>query len=74
MLFRSGLRNDIINLFVIDGLSSLKDSIRELQDEFKVTINVRQLSEADYRKLKKDMPDDMRAILEGEKVILVGRL
>ncbi len=69
-----GLRNDIINLFVIDGLSSLKDSIRELQDEFKVTVNVKQLSEADYRKLKKEMPDDMRAILEGEKVILVGRL
>lgn len=72
--YAEGSKTDNMNLFIIDGSASLRDSLGNLEREFNVSITVKQISEADYRKVRKDMPEDMREILEGKKIILIGRL
>ena len=72
--YAEGLATDSIDLFVIGGGASLKESFENIEKEFKVTINIRQVSEADFRKMKKQMTGEMKKITKGKKMILFGRI
>ncbi len=72
--YAEGLASDSIDLFVIGGTASLKESLENIESEFKVTIRIRQVSEADFRKMKKEMPDEVKRLLEGKRIVLFGRI
>ncbi len=72
--YAEGLATDSIDLFVIGGTASLKESFENIEKEFKVTINIRQVPEADFRKMKKQMTGEMKKITKGKKMILFGRI
>ncbi len=72
--YAEGLATDSIDLFVIGGGASLKESFENIEKEFKVTINIRQVSEVDFRKMKKQMTGEMKKITKGKKMILFGRI
>jgi DNA-binding transcriptional ArsR family regulator len=72
--YAEGLASDSIDLFVIGGAASLKESFENIEKEFKVSINIRQVSEADFRKMKKQMTEEMKKITKGKKMILFGRI
>lgn len=69
-----GQDSEDVDLLVIGGLTSLNETLKELEKEFSVRINLRQLSEADYEKYKRDMPEDLKPVFEAKKIILLGRL
>ncbi|RMG70362.1 MAG: ArsR family transcriptional regulator [Nitrospirae bacterium] len=71
--YAEGLSKDSINLFVVGGLSTIAQSLKEIEREFNVTIELKQVSEADYRRLKREESETARMILEGKKIILLGR-
>ncbi len=71
--YAEGKTKDRIDLFVVGGLSNLKQSLKGLEEEFGVTIELKQVSEADYRSLKKQQSETARLLTEGKKIILLGR-
>ena len=71
--YAEGQRSDMIDLFVIGGVASLKDSLSNVEKEFGVKINLRQYAEADYNKMKKEMSEELNSILKGKKIVLLGR-
>jgi DNA-binding transcriptional ArsR family regulator len=72
--YAEGATTDQLNLFVIDGSVSLRKSIEGLEKEFKVRIDLQQMNEADFKKIKKDETGGMQQIIDGKKIVLIGRL
>ncbi len=69
-----GQDSEDIDLLIIGGLTSLNETLKKLEKEFSVRINLRQLSEADYEKYRRAMPEDLKPVFEAKKIILLGRL
>ncbi len=71
--YAEGKSKERIDLFVVGGLSNLEHSLKDLENEFDVKIELKQVSEADFKRLKREESETARMILEGKKIILLGR-
>ncbi|NOX20385.1 MAG: hypothetical protein GXO99_03880 [Nitrospirae bacterium] len=71
--YAEGIKNSNIKLFAVGGVSTLKNALKEIEEEFNVTIDLTQVTEADFKKLKRAETESARQILEGKKIVLLGR-
>ena len=64
----------IVNLFVIGALSSLTKELKNLERRFDQKIDCTIMDEDEYRLKKKKGDSNLKRILSGKRITLIGRL
>lgn len=65
---------DTVDLFVIGASSSLTKEVKDLERRFDQKINCTMIDEEEYRIKKKKRDSNLKRILSGKRITLMGRL
>lgn len=65
---------DTVDLFVIGASSSLAKEVKDLERRFDQKINCTMIDEEEYRIKKKKRDSNLKRILSGKRITLMGRL
>ena len=72
--FAEGKKTDVVDLFVIGASELLHKGLREIEEDFKVTIKATAIQEADFNMRKKKDDQELKTILRSKRIVLLGRL
>lgn len=65
---------DTVDLFVVGALSSLAKELKDIEKRFDIKINCTMIDENDYKLKKKKRDANLRRLLSGKRITLIGRL
>ncbi|MEW6162259.1 MAG: winged helix-turn-helix domain-containing protein [Nitrospirota bacterium] len=65
---------DTVNLFVIGALSSLTKELKDIERRFDLKVNCTITDEDEYRLKKKKGDANLKRLLSGKRITLIGRL
>ncbi len=68
-----GIETGTVDLFVVGGVASLKKYVENIEKKFNVSIRIRQVSEADFKSMRKERDEEFMRLLEGKKTVLFGK-
>jgi predicted transcriptional regulator with HTH domain len=72
--YAEGFDVDTVNLFVIGAQSSLTKELKDIEKRFDRKINCTIIDEEEYRLKKKKGDANLKRLLSGKRITLIGRL
>jgi DNA-binding transcriptional ArsR family regulator len=72
--FAEGDSEATVDLFVIGALSSLTKELKDIERRFDQKINCVMMEEDEYKLKKKKGDSNLKRLLSGKRIILIGRL
>ncbi|UCG78236.1 MAG: winged helix-turn-helix transcriptional regulator [Nitrospirota bacterium] len=72
--YARGEKTDVVDLFTVGASETLKKALSDLETDFGVKINVSFVQEADFNLRRKKEDQELKDILTGKRIALIGRV